>query len=136
MVFSAVEIMNDRLCIFSKGEIQKPLSVTYVISCCDLCGQCFGGYPSAVFEFWVDTGIPSGGEYGDNTTCLPYFEPPGESKDIPHVKQNAKKDIQYLLKKINLMEIVIILSVAKMILWKKSMKMVQFKLLLMYMKIF
>ena len=82
--FGAVETMSDRLCIFSKGEIQKPLSVTYVLACCDYCGDgCFGGWPSAAFEFWIETGIPSGGEYGDNTTCLPYFEPPGESKDIP-----------------------------------------------------
>ena len=44
---------------------------------------CFGGWPSAAFDFWVENGIPSGGEYGDNTTCIPYFEPPGESKEIP-----------------------------------------------------
>ena len=117
MIFAPVETMSDRLCIFSKGEKQKPLSVTYVLSCCYYCLiGCEGLYPTFVFDFWVETGIPTGGEYGDNTTCLPYFEPPGEYKDIPHVKQNVKKDIQYLLKKINLMEEISILSMVKMIL--------------------
>ena len=38
-IFSAVETMSDRRCIFSKGELQKPLSVTYVLSCCYYCGD-------------------------------------------------------------------------------------------------
>ena len=81
--FGAVETMSDRICIFSKGELQTRVSATYLITCCDTCGSgCFGGSPTASFNFWVNSGIPSGGLYGDNTTCLPYFFPPCD--DHPH----------------------------------------------------
>ena len=64
--FGGAETMSDRLCIHSN-----------LTSCCTSCGNgCFGGYPSATFSYWKSHGIPSGGLYGDKTTCQPYFFAP------------------------------------------------------------
>ena len=73
---ASVETMSDRHCIISKG-VQKPiLSASAVISCCSLCGKgCNGGLPYEAFIYWLGAGIPTGGEYGDTKTCLPYFLP-------------------------------------------------------------
>ena len=75
--FSSAEVMSDRLCIHSGGKLQTRVSAAHLTSCCTSCGNgCFGGYPSSCFSYWRSTGIPSGGNYGDTTTCYPYFFPP------------------------------------------------------------
>lgn len=75
--FSSAEVMSDRLCIHSGGKLQTRVSAAHLTSCCTSCGNgCFGGYPSSCFSYWKSTGIPSGGNYGDTTTCYPYFFPP------------------------------------------------------------
>ena len=73
---ASVETMSDRHCIISKG-VQKPiLSASVVISCCGLCGKgCAGGLPYEAFIYWSGPGIPTGGDYGDTDTCVPYFLP-------------------------------------------------------------
>ena len=73
---ASAETMSDRHCIISKG-VQKPiLSSSVLISCCSLCGKgCNGGLPYEAFIYWVAAGIPTGGEYGDKNTCMPYFLP-------------------------------------------------------------
>jgi len=77
--FGATETMSDRLCIHSKGQLQTRVSALHLISCCTSCGNgCFGGLNSFAFRFWKESGIPSGGLYGDTTTCKPYFLPPCE----------------------------------------------------------
>lgn len=81
--FSSVEVMSDRLCIHSGGKLQTRVSAAHLTSCCTSCGSgCFGGYPSSCFSYWKSSGIPSGGNYGDTTTCYPYFFPPCD--DHPH----------------------------------------------------
>lgn len=75
--FAAAEVMSDRLCIHSKGQLQTRVSAQNLVTCCYSCGDgCFGGYPTATFSYWKSTGIPSGGLYGDKNTCQPYFLPP------------------------------------------------------------
>ena len=75
--FGAAETMSDRLCIHSGGKLQTRVSAAHLTTCCTSCGNgCFGGYPSSCFNYWKNTGIPSGGLYGDTTTCVPYFFPP------------------------------------------------------------
>ena len=77
--FGGAETMSDRLCIHSGGKLQTRVSAAHLTSCCTTCGDgCFGGYPSATFSYWKSHGIPSGGLYGDTTTCQPYFFPPCE----------------------------------------------------------
>ena len=81
--FSAAETMSDRLCIASGGELQTRVSAADIVTCCYYCGDgCFGGWPGSAFDYWIETGVPSGGLYGDTNSCVPYFFPPCD--DHPH----------------------------------------------------
>ncbi len=69
----AVEAMTDRICIASKGTKQFEISAEDLVSCCDSCGfGCDGGYPSAAWEYWVDSGLVTGGLYNSKQGCQPY----------------------------------------------------------------
>ena len=71
--FGAAETMSDRICIASKGVLQTRVSTTHLTACCTECGDgCNGGELGPSFDYWVQTGLPTGGLYGDNTTCQPY----------------------------------------------------------------
>jgi len=49
------------------------------MTCCDECGDgCNGGYLMAAWQWWVSTGIVTGGNYTTKTGCLPYPLPPCE----------------------------------------------------------
>jgi len=75
--FGAAEAMSDRICIASKGKLQTRVSTDNILSCCFSCGfGCNGGYPSAAWSFWQQTGVPTGGLYNDSKTCQPYSFPP------------------------------------------------------------
>lgn len=75
--FGAVEAMSDRICIASGQTRQDRLSSENLVSCCSSCGDgCNGGYPSAAWSYWQDTGIVTGDLYGDANTCQPYSLPP------------------------------------------------------------
>jgi cathepsin B len=75
--FAAAETMSDRICIHSNGQLQTRVSPLHLLSCCSNCGYgCFGGFPAMAFTYWKNEGIPTGGLYGDTTTCKPYFLPP------------------------------------------------------------
>ena len=81
--FSAAETMSDRLCIASGGELQTRVSAADIVTCCYYCGDgCFGGWPGSAFDYWIESGVPSGGLYGDTNSCVPYFFPPCD--DHPH----------------------------------------------------
>ncbi|KAI1286142.1 Cathepsin B [Halotydeus destructor] len=74
--FGAVEAMSDRYCIASKGKTIVQISAEDLVSCCDECGDgCEGGYPSTAWQFWVDTGLVSGGLYDSKVGCRPYSVP-------------------------------------------------------------
>ncbi len=97
--FSSAEVMSDRLCIHSGGELQTRVSAAHLTTCCTSCGNgCFGGYPSSCFSYWKSSGIPSGGLYGDTTTCVPYFFPPcddhmnkcSDYKDTPACQKSCQ----------------------------------------------
>ena len=91
--------MSDRLCIHSKGKLLTRVSAQHLLTCCTSCGSgCYGGYPSATFAYWKSSGIPSGGLYGDTTTCKPYFLPPCDDhmhkctdyQDTPKCEKNCQ----------------------------------------------
>jgi len=66
--FGAVESMSDRECIFN-GNVNVSLSAQDMNSCCDSCGGgCDGGFPSAAWQYWQQTGVVDSG-------CLPYSLP-------------------------------------------------------------
>lgn len=81
--FGSTEAFNDRLCISSNGQFQTLLSTTDTTACCNLF-KCFsmgcgGGQPSAAWNYFVNYGVVTGGDYDDNgkdDTCLPYFLQP------------------------------------------------------------
>ncbi|KAJ8977053.1 hypothetical protein NQ317_000938 [Molorchus minor] len=71
--FAAVEVMSDRLCIFSAGAKQFVFSPEELVSCCTACGSgCDGGMLNEPFIYWTNHGIPSGGDEGSNYGCMPY----------------------------------------------------------------
>jgi len=77
--FGAVEAISDRVCIHSKGKDHVRISSENLLSCCDSCGSgCNGGFPGSAWQYWVDTGLVSGGSYGSNQGCQPYEIPPCE----------------------------------------------------------
>ena len=90
--FAAVEAMSDRICIASGQTDQRRVSAQNLLSCCSSCGfGCDGGYPANAWKYWKEIGIPTGGLYGDKTTCQPYFLPScnhhidGSYQDCPDI---------------------------------------------------
>jgi len=82
--FGAVTAMSDRICIHSKGKKNVHVSAENLVSCCHSCGHgCHGGYPGPAWAFWVKEGLVSGGQYGSQEGCQPYFlkPPPTSHKD-------------------------------------------------------
>ncbi|XP_075537789.1 cathepsin B-like [Dermacentor variabilis] len=81
--FGATEAMSDRICIHTKGKVQVNISAEDLLTCCDSCGSgCNGGYPSAAWQFYKDEGIVTGGLYGTEDGCQPYYFPPCEHHTV------------------------------------------------------
>ena len=77
--FGAVEVMSDRSCIHSNGRESVHYSAEDLLTCCRSCGTgCDGGLMDAAFNYWVDSGIVSGGEYNSSQGCQPYEIAPCE----------------------------------------------------------
>ncbi|KAF7281026.1 cathepsin B [Rhynchophorus ferrugineus] len=77
--FGAAEVMSDRICIHSKGNVNFRVSSDDLVSCCYTCGMgCNGGYPGSAFNYWVRKGLVSGGRYNSHQGCRPYEIPPCE----------------------------------------------------------
>lgn len=77
---AAAEAMTDRHCIASGGAKQPYLSAHDILTCCghEECGSCQGGYPINAWQFWVNTGVVTGGGFGSVGTCQPYQWAPCE----------------------------------------------------------
>jgi len=71
--FGAVEAGTDRICIETQGSMQLHLAATDLLACCTSCGfGCDGGYPSAAWDWFTQTGVVTGGNYGDFSWCVEY----------------------------------------------------------------
>jgi len=72
--FGAVEAMSDRICISSGQTLQTRISAEDLLTCCGFsCGDgCNGGYPSAAWSYWKNTGLVTGWLYNTTGWCLPY----------------------------------------------------------------
>jgi cathepsin B len=80
--FGAAEAMSDRICIASKGASQVEISAEDLVSCCTSCGDgCDGGFPGSAWDYWVHTGLVSGGLYNDTNSCQPYSIQPCNHHD-------------------------------------------------------
>eukprot|EP01079_Euglenida_sp_SAG-EU17-18_P004469 gene4469-4716_t len=67
---------TDRFCVQNNGTKTARLSSTDLMSCCFTCkgrnGGCYGGWVTACWDYMVQQGIASGGDYGDHSKCLMY----------------------------------------------------------------
>jgi cathepsin B len=71
--FAATEVMTDRLCIATNGKVEFMFSPEDLMTCCTACGDgCDGGWPSKSFDYWMSSGIVSGGDYQSQQGCQPY----------------------------------------------------------------
>merc|ERR1719456_491435 len=71
--FGSVEAMTDRICIASNGTDHAHLSAEDVTSCEILVDHgCSGGIPSTVYTYYKNTGVVTGGNYGDKSMCYSY----------------------------------------------------------------
>jgi len=77
--FGAASAMSDRVCIHSENHDNILVSPEEILSCCNYCGfGCNGGYTSTAWGYWHQSGVVSGGLYGDTETCQPYSLAPCE----------------------------------------------------------
>ncbi len=95
--------MSDRICIASGQKLQTRISSEDLLTCCGFsCGQgCNGGYLSGAWNYFKNTGIVTGGLYGDKKWCSPYYFAPcdhhvsgkygpcGSSKPTPACKKEC-----------------------------------------------
>ena len=85
--FGAVEAITDRVCIKSDGKLTPHISAEDLVSCCRSCGDgCDGGYPEEAWNYWVHSGIVTGGQYNSKQGCKPYLIPACDH----HVKGHLK----------------------------------------------
>jgi len=70
---SSAEVATDRHCISSNGHNTPEISGEDLLECCISCGfGCEGGYPIKAMQYWQNTGIVTGGNFGSNLGCAPY----------------------------------------------------------------
>lgn len=90
---SAAAVISDRICIQSKQQYRPIISSAHIITCCKNCGfRCGGGFANAAFQFWISHGVPTGGNYGDTSTCKPYFFPPCSHFDSSDIYDDCPED--------------------------------------------
>jgi len=76
---ASTEAFNDRMCIAHNYTTE--LSAQDTASCCNLFGGCFGsqgcdgGQPAEAWNYFVKTGIVTGGDYNSGEGCFPYALP-------------------------------------------------------------
>lgn len=59
--------MSDRVCIQSGGKRKLMLSPEDLLACCDKCHYgCNGGYSANAWEFFIDNGIVTGGDFNSS----------------------------------------------------------------------
>ncbi|XGW24209.1 hypothetical protein V3C99_005975, partial [Haemonchus contortus] len=71
---SAAEAMSDRICVQTKGRVQKLISGADILACCGSeCGKgCEGGYHHKAWEFAKKFGVCTGGRFHERGVCKPY----------------------------------------------------------------
>lgn len=65
--------MSDRLCISTEAKEKRTISAQDLLECCPDCGfQCNGGSVLSAYNYWLNTGIVSGGGYMSPGVCKSY----------------------------------------------------------------
>jgi len=88
------EALNDRACIASKGQITELYSVADTTGCCNFlhCQSmgCSGGQVGSPWKWFENTGVVSGGDFGDGKLCFDYTM----EKCAHHVESTVLKDCE------------------------------------------
>ncbi|CAJ0567811.1 unnamed protein product, partial [Mesorhabditis spiculigera] len=88
---AATEAFSDRICVASRGSIQIDASAGDLMECCKDCGYgCEGGYPFQAWQYFVKSGVVTGGDY-KGPGCKPYPFPPCH-KNHTHYRGDVCKD--------------------------------------------
>lgn len=85
--------MTDRYCIHSNQTKHFHVSSYDLMTCCKKCaprGICEGGSSERAWQYWADSGLVSGGEFGSNEGCVPYAIDPEVSFYINGYPTNNK----------------------------------------------
>ncbi|KAL9643544.1 hypothetical protein ABK040_010157 [Willaertia magna] len=82
--FSASEVLSDRYCIASNGEVNVVLSPQYMLECDSSDYGCDGGYLNNAWEFLEKEGIPT-------DSCDPYTSGNGRVGACPHTCKNGDR---------------------------------------------
>jgi len=73
------EALNDRICISTGGSFTDLLSVADTTGCCNaihcMSFGCNGGQVGTPWSWFENTGVVTGGDYGDGTLCYDYTMP-------------------------------------------------------------
>jgi len=70
---AAAAAMSDRICIASNAKQTTRISDENLLSCCTACGNgCGGGNIADAWNYFVRTGIVTGGNYTVHDGCQPY----------------------------------------------------------------
>jgi len=71
---STAGAFGDRLCVATNGSFNQLLSIDELTFCCGKsCGNgCFGGIPYKAWEYFINHGVVTGGNYGTSDGCEPY----------------------------------------------------------------
>lgn len=101
--------MSDRICIVSGQQKQTRISAEDLLTCCGIsCGQgCNGGYPSAAWNYFKNSGIVTGWLHNTTGYCQPYsfaacdhhttgkYQPCGASQPTPKCKKDCVNGATY-----------------------------------------
>lgn len=86
---STIGVLNDRLCIESKGQFTKHLSIADITACDTTNFGCNGGSPKPASEWLSKHGVVTGGDFpdkGSGSSCYPYPIAEGNSRKHFHTK--------------------------------------------------
>lgn len=77
---SAAGAMSDRICVHSDDNRNVRVSAEDLLECCKDCFSndgCQGGFPYVTWQWWINFGLATGGEYGYDGTewCKSYAFP-------------------------------------------------------------
>jgi cathepsin B len=74
---AAATVMTDRLCIATNATDRRIVSYQDLLECCPNCGfKCNGGSTVFAYNYWINTGISTGGAFNTTGNCKPYIFPP------------------------------------------------------------
>ena len=77
---ATASVISDRMCTYNNLNKNVQISAANLMNCCKNCsgtaGLCSWGYPARAYQYWIEEGLVSGGEFGSCGTCDPYPVPP------------------------------------------------------------